>query len=154
LKPRVATGQRQQGQVGMGLPPDPADPAPAIAGIDRLGQLADAAALRKSGGCGGASPPPDRARCPRHRRAPASPFAGHPCPASRTSPACSGRRGAPAQFAEHRAGLDRGELVLVAEQDQRAEGGRAASTAAIISRSTIDASSITSTSSASGLPAW
>ena len=61
--------------------------------------------------------------------------------------------GALAQIAQDGTGLDRGQLVLVAQQDQARLGRNAASTLAIISRSSMEASSTTSTSSGSGLPA-
>ena len=64
-----------------------------------------------------------------------------------TGAAAGAQRGLPGdQVAEHRAGLDRRELVGVADQDQPASGRSASSSRAIRVSDTIDASSTTTTS--------
>jgi hypothetical protein len=57
------------------------------------------------------------------------------------------RLGIAAQIAEHGAGFHRRQLILVTQQYQPRMGGKASSRLAIISRSIIEASSTTSTSS-------
>ena len=113
----IGTGHRQQGQIGMtvgqhllgGLP---------IAGIDRLGQTADAAvgaepvavAQHRDGLVQRGSVGIDQGDADR-------------LASGRVQPVAGGRgvvrlRRAPAQFTQHRTGFHRGELVAVAQQNQ------------------------------------
>ena len=114
-------GQRQPGEVGVAVGQGPAHAVPA-AGIDRRGELADAAVAAEAvavaqhrhrlvdGPAGGV----DELR--------ADLLAGDARQPGHGVGAVVAVLGAPAQLAEHRAGLDRGELVLVAEQHQARAG--------------------------------